>query len=340
MKPARPTATPDRRTDEELMRRVAERRQDHFQSLYTRYAPLVYHLAAQTLDAAAAEEIVQDVFLTVWRKADLFDPQRGAFRPWLLQIAHFRIINELRRRSRRPQLDPDAAGDLSEDLPDDSAEPIESAWHDYRREAIQAAVDHLPPPQQTALRLAFFEELTHEQVADMLNVPLGTVKTRIRAGLLKLRANLAPLGIVLALIGLVAILGIRYQSELAASERQASALMMVTLSDSTAIHVPPVSGLDPQTHASYRSRPNTGLVVVALHNFAPAPEGRTYQGWVLHQGAWISLGTALPDAAGNAVLIAENPGLASAPEKIQVTVEPLGGSQQPTGRIILLWSNP
>src|SRR5438270_2591151 len=89
--------------DEELMGQLAAGRQEALGPLHGRYAPLIFGLAAQTLDRAAAEEIVQEVFLAVWRKAATFDPARGTFRAWVLRIAHLRVINELRRRGRRPQ---------------------------------------------------------------------------------------------------------------------------------------------------------------------------------------------------------------------------------------------
>ncbi len=329
----------DTRTDEELVIQVVARNEEALKPLHARYAPLIFHMASQALDTTTAEEIVQDVFLAVWRKAETFDPSLGAFRPWLLQIAHFRILNELRRRSRRPRLAEDIDGDLSEDLPDDSAEPIETAWHAYRRDAIRAAVANLPPHQRQALSLAFFEELTHDQVADTLQLPLGTVKTRIRSAMHTLRNNLAPLGIALALIGLLGLLGIRYQAQEQAYLRDQAALLMVTLSDSTATHVPAAPGVPQETHGSYRSRFGTPVAVLALHNFAAASQGKTYQGWVLHQGKWISLGTVLPDVNGNAVLIADNPGLAAAPEAIQVTLELVGGSSIPTGPVVITWSN-
>src|SRR5919198_5233592 len=108
---ASPRAPVDAETpDGELVSRLAAGRQEALGPLYARYAPLVFGVAAQSLDRAAAEEIVQDVFLAIWRKASDFDPQQGAFRGWLLQLAHWRVLNELRRRSRRPQVEPDDDG--------------------------------------------------------------------------------------------------------------------------------------------------------------------------------------------------------------------------------------
>ena len=117
-------------SDEELMCQLAAGAQEALGPLYSRYARLIFHLAARTLDRPAAEEIVQDVFLVVWRQAATFDPTRGLFRPWVLQITHFRILNELRRRSRQPQLELDPDGLHLASLPDDSPEPAEE---DVRR---------------------------------------------------------------------------------------------------------------------------------------------------------------------------------------------------------------
>jgi RNA polymerase sigma-70 factor (ECF subfamily) len=179
-------------SDEELMRQLAAGAHEALGPLYHRYARLIFHLAAKTLDRPAAEEIVQEVFLAVWRQAVTFDPERGPFRPWVLQIAHYRILNELRWRRRQPQVEPDPEGLQVADLPDKSPEPAEAVWQEYRRSTLQAALAELSPPQRQALGLAFFEDLTHEHVASVLNLPLGTAKTRIRDGLQKLRSKLIP----------------------------------------------------------------------------------------------------------------------------------------------------
>src|SRR5512140_3622870 len=91
-------------TDEALMSALASGQQDAIGLLYARYAPTILGMAAQALGRPAGEDIVQEVFLEVWKNASKYDPERGPVRPWLLQIAHYRIANELRRRSRRPQI--------------------------------------------------------------------------------------------------------------------------------------------------------------------------------------------------------------------------------------------
>jgi DNA-directed RNA polymerase specialized sigma24 family protein len=96
-------------SDEVLLGQIAGGSQEALKELHHRYAALIFNLAAQSLDRPAAEEIVQDVFVALWRRSCNFDPQKGAARNWILRIAHLRVVNELRRRSRRPRavLDPD-----------------------------------------------------------------------------------------------------------------------------------------------------------------------------------------------------------------------------------------
>src|SRR3989442_2843086 len=121
--------------DEELMRQLAAGRQEALGALYARYARRVFEVAAQTLDRPAAEEIVQDVFLAVWREAASFNPERGTFRGWVLQIAHFRVLNELRRRSRRPQAEPDPEGLRLAGPPHPHPQPADPARAEHHRAA-------------------------------------------------------------------------------------------------------------------------------------------------------------------------------------------------------------
>lgn len=327
-------------TDETLMRQLAAGEQDALGLLHRRYAPLIYNLAAQTLDRAAAEEIAQDVFVIIWRKADTFDPVRGAFRPWVLRIAHMRILNELRRRRRRPQVAPDPDGLRLGAMADDAPAPEETVWRDYRRETVREAITHLPPPQRQALGLAFFEELTHEQVADFLDLPLGTAKTRIRAGLRKLRVYLAPLLVAVFALGLGTVFGISHQRQQETQARADRALRLITSSSSVSVRLLAAPGVSPDTHGVYRSQPGATTAVLTLSHFAPAPTGQTYQAWVFHNGEWRTLGTIRPDASGNALFIAEGPDIATPPEAIQVTREQTRGSAHPTGPVIVSWSGP
>ena len=190
MSAIRPITSPQPLSDEELMRQLAAGREEPLGTLYRRYVSLVFSIAAHSLDHSTAEEIVQDVFLAVWRNAAVFAPERGAFRPWVLQIAHFRVLNELRRRRCRPILQPDFDGLLLASLSDNGPKPEELAWHASLRAGMQSACKELPRPQRQAVDLAFFKGLSHQEVAAELGIPLGTVKTRIRTGLRKLRDKL------------------------------------------------------------------------------------------------------------------------------------------------------
>jgi hypothetical protein len=225
-------------------------------------------------------------------------------------------------------------------LPDDSPEPAEATWRASLRATLQAALADLPVPQRQALGLAFGEDLTHEQVAAELNLPLGTAKTRIRTGLQNLRGKLAPRLAVLALLGVFAFLGVRYQAELATRRRDERALLLLTTSDLEAIRLAPAPGVAEQTHGHYRSRAGAEIAVLSLSHFPPAPAGQVYQGWVLRERTWTSLGTVRPDVDGNAHLIAEGPELAAPPEAVQVTLEPTGGSSAPSKLVVIAWPGP
>jgi RNA polymerase sigma-70 factor (ECF subfamily) len=294
----------------------------------------VFALAARALDRPAAEEIVQDVFVAIWQNAERFDPALGSLRTWLLAIAQRRIANELRRRSRRPKLASDDGESLA--AVDPSPGPVAEAWLAYRRAAVREALEHLPAEQRKALGLAFFEELTHEQVAQVLELPLGTAKTRIRSGLRKLRAPLAALvalGVVLAGGGATWLARERAQ---AALERRA--LDLVTSSEVTPLRLePPAGAAVSETHATYRARQGEPLAVLTLSHFAPAPAGSVYQAWTRHGLVYTSIGIAELDASGHARLIAEGRAFGVTPDEISVTVEPAGGSESPTGPEVVAW---
>ena len=325
------------RSDEELVHEVVARSAPALTALYTRYAPLVFHIACQSLDTASAEEIVQDVFLTVWQKAQTFDRARGAFKPWMLQIAHFRILNELRSRSRRPQAEPDADGSLLDGLLDPTNGPVEQAWEEYRRQAVRSAVQRLPSSQRQALSLAFFEDLTHEQVAQTLHLPLGTVKTRIRGALQRMRVALVALGVTALAAVLLLGPGRWLQRTVMVSALNGRALAFVTESDITTLHLAAAPGLPAESHGAYRGRSGGSLAVVALHKLPRALPGTTYQGWALINGRWISLGTTGVDESGNAMLVSDGSVFQTMPQAVEVTREPAGGTAAPTGPAVIEW---
>ncbi|MEP6768837.1 MAG: sigma-70 family RNA polymerase sigma factor [Acidobacteriota bacterium] len=323
-------------SDEALMAELAAGKQDPIGILYSRYAPRIFAVAARSLDRATAEEIVQDVFVTVWRKASTFDAARGPVRPWLLQIARFRIVNELRRKGRRPRTaSAPEESDLAA-LADPSPGPAEEAWEAYRRSVLTSALEQLPVSQRQALGLAFFENLSHGEIASVLDLPLGTAKSRIRTGLASLKTKLAPLALVLV-IGVLAGVAIRFREASRQLARSARALTMLTASDSESMRLTAEPGVAPETHATYRMRPGGDVAVLTLSNFGPPPAGRTYQAWARIEGRWISAGVVAAGPDGRGRLIAEGHVFGVRPEALEVTVEREGGSPSPEGPRVVAW---
>jgi len=324
-------------SDEELMSDLASGKQDAIGLLYARYAPTVLGMAAQALGSPTAEDIVQEVFLAVWKNAPTFDPKRGTVRPWLLQIAHYRIANELRRRRRRPQIKADPDGERLAGIPEPGPGQSEEVWNAYRHSALRRALEELPPPQRQALGLAFFEQLSHDEIASTLKLPVGTAKSRIRAGLRSLRLRLAPLVVALAGIAILGAVALRLLSGRTELVRDERALTLLTSSDSQALRLTAPGAPESPIHGVYRYRPASQIAVFTISNFPPAPVGRVYRAWALSGGAWVPLGDARPDATGHARGIAEHPALASRPDGLEVTVEPEIGGMAPSGPILIAW---
>ncbi len=341
MDPLRLRTGEDEPPDEELMRRLAAGHQEALASLHARYAALIFGVAAQSLDWPAAEEIVQDVFVAVWRRAKTYDPVRGEVRPWILQIARARVSNEFRRRGRRPVTVIDPEGLQLAAVADKAPGPDEDLWQEYRRTAVRVAVDALPPSQRQALSLAFFEELSHQQISAYLGVPLGTTKTRIRTGVQRLRTALRPLvaAVVVALIAGLVTLGLRMREQWEQLARRDAALEIVSSSDVTTVRLVAATGTSPETHGVYRTRPGATLAVLTLSRFAPAPEGQTYRIWARYGGTWQSLGTTHLDRDGHAVLIVDQHANGG-PEALEVTLEQEGGSSTPGDRVVIAWPGP
>jgi RNA polymerase sigma-70 factor (ECF subfamily) len=323
--------------DEELAARLAAGDQDTLAVLYQRYARHIFNVAVQSLDPAAAEDVAQDVIFEVWRNAGAFNAGQGSFRAWVLQLAHWRVLNELRRRSRRPQLDPSLETELL-GIPDHAADPADLATRTERRAILQAAVAALPAGQREALGLAFFEELTHEEVAARLGVPLGTAKTRIRGGILKLRATLAPVAAALVLLLGLGTLAVQSVVERAALDRDERALALLTTSDVPEVRLTPAPGFADPAHGHFRSRPGASIAVLNVTSLPPAPAGRVYVGWVEHAGQWLRLGQVPTDSSGTGRVIAESPELATPAERVEVTLEAADAGSAPTGPVVIAWS--
>ena len=158
-------------------------------TLYDRYNRQAFGLAFRILsDAATAEEVVQDAFLALWRNATSFDTSRGAVKTWLLTIVHNRSIDRIRSaKSRVGQVELEVA-----DYAGANTDPWDDVTDQLDGEQVRAAVAELPPDQRTAVEMAYFQGLTHQEISDRTSIPLGTVKGRLRLGLRKLSTSLAP----------------------------------------------------------------------------------------------------------------------------------------------------
>lgn len=326
--------------DAVLLQRIRAGQEEALQQVYRRYAPLVFHLACRALDRAAAEEIVQDTFLAVWRRAADFDPARGSFRTWVLSIGHHRMLDELRARSRRPQ----ASGDLLVDQAALSAEeplPDEALWLAYQRDAVSEALAALPEPQRAALRLAFFADLTHKEVAKALKVPLGTAKTRIRSGLRLMERHLGGL-VALVLLTLGGVGTWVYQQRGTTEALQRRAIHLLADSQTKALRLVPAGGAsttEAGLHATLRSAPGAGLAVLTLTHFPSPPAGTHHALWIRTSRGWLHLDLEKPDSAGKALQILEAPWMAGWPLELRITEETQPGGL-PSGPTVVQWSGP
>lgn len=168
-------------SDAELITRLSRRDQAALAALYERYANLVYSLALRVVqDGRLAEEVTQDVFMEVWNRPERWDAQKGRFSSWLLTVTRYTAIDRLRGERGRAEDMP--YEDTLSHQPD--ADPL-SAWAEA--EALRPLLAQLPPEQRHMIDLAFFQGLTHSQIAERTGLPLGTVKTRLRTALTHLR---------------------------------------------------------------------------------------------------------------------------------------------------------
>lgn len=189
-----PTEPPDDReaVDAQLVRRIARGEKQALAELYDRFSGPLYATALRILrDSAEAQDIVHDAFVTLWEKATHFDAQRGTAFGWALTLVRNRAIDRVRMRRRRAEL---LAASAPEDRGDNETPAVSgdrAAERGDEAQRVRSAVAQLPLEQKRALEMAFFDGLTQEEIARTLHEPLGTVKARIRRGLLKLRDSLA-----------------------------------------------------------------------------------------------------------------------------------------------------
>jgi RNA polymerase sigma-70 factor (ECF subfamily) len=156
---------------------------DHLLALYSQHADSARALASRLLfDRAEAEDVLQDVFVTLWGRPDAFDPDRGTGRAWFLTVVRNRSMDHLRRRVPREDV-----AELADRLPDPQPDIVDAIEHAARRDQLWSAVDQLPRAQADLIRRAYLFGHTHQQIAEDTGLPLGTVKSRIRLGLDKLR---------------------------------------------------------------------------------------------------------------------------------------------------------
>ncbi len=179
--------------DAGLMRLIDEGRSEALAILYDRYSRLVYSLALGTLsNVQLAEEITQEVFFRVWQNAGSYNPEKGSVNTWLSSITRYRVIDLLRRRRVRPVSRSVEWSELSPNTTPkvDGRAPEDQAADSMRAQRVQSALLSLPEEQRDALFLAYFQGMTHREIAAELQEPLGTIKTRIRLGMQKLRRAL------------------------------------------------------------------------------------------------------------------------------------------------------
>lgn len=175
--------------DETLLRLIAQQHSDALGALYDRYARLVYSVAFQaTSHPELAEEVTQDTFLRVWQHAGSFNPRQGRAVSWMTRITRNRVIDLYRRQQTRSDGHTVYFEDMPDfDLSDDEQDVEADVEGSQRRQEIRQALRLLPPEQRMVLALAYFRGLTQEQISNQLDEPLGTVKTRMRLGMQKLR---------------------------------------------------------------------------------------------------------------------------------------------------------
>jgi RNA polymerase sigma-70 factor, ECF subfamily len=180
--------------DEDLISLVQSRDAQAFAALYDRHSRAAYSLAYRMMgERQAAEDLVQDAFLKVWRASESYRVERGSVRTWLLSIVHNRGIDQIRSMASRRRTQERVEVSAPRFQP---SEAFAESWRNSQREQIREALKTLPPEQLKILELAYFSGYTHVEIAELLGLPLGTVKGRMRLGLKKVRDYFGSQGMV------------------------------------------------------------------------------------------------------------------------------------------------
>jgi RNA polymerase sigma-70 factor (ECF subfamily) len=182
-------------SDEALLNAIADGAVWAMDSLYERYSRILYSLAYRMVaDHQVAEDLLQDSFLAVWRRATSFSPQTGAARSWLVSILHHRAIDYLRRVRRRSTIQEAPLEEIELDETTASPDVWDEAWRSVQSSQVRAALMKIPTEQRVVIELAYFQGWTHAEIADGIQIPLGTVKARMRLGLNHLKRLLEQMG--------------------------------------------------------------------------------------------------------------------------------------------------
>jgi hypothetical protein len=220
----------------------------------------------------------------------------------------------------------------SDALAADGLEADDALWAAHRRDALDKALASLPMRERRALSLAYFDELTQEQVARALGIPLGTAKTRIRLGL----KRLAPA--VMALLGLLTLvlLLVLWRRDEQVAELNGDALRLATSSDVTPVRLVAVAPTPPEAHGNYRARAGDSTAVLTVSHLPPLSDGLSYTAWIRHGETWTSLGSLDLRSDGSALRVMRDRSVSVSPDELRVTREPRPTSV-PRGDTVLAW---
>jgi RNA polymerase sigma-70 factor, ECF subfamily len=187
---------PDELSDEALLTAIAEGAVWAMESLYQRYNRILYSLAYRIVaDHQIAEDLLQDTFLSVWKRSTSYSPQSGGARNWLISIVRHRAIDHLRSVRRRSVIQEAPLADIDLDETTSFPDVWDEAWRSVKSMQVRAALMKIPAEQRLVIELAYFQGWTHTEIAEGTQTPLGTVKARMRLGLQRLKRALREAGI-------------------------------------------------------------------------------------------------------------------------------------------------